>query len=105
MLRRYVGIISPRILDVQTPARQFATTLDSAMQQGNKPTKADKDKGQAKGKKDGEKAYASTLLLPKTSFPIWIEPSITRDKYHERTTQQLYEWQVRYLAFELLIQL
>jgi hypothetical protein len=44
-------------------------------------------------KNSGDKVYASTLLLPKTNFPIWIEPSITKERYHQLTTEGLYTWQ------------
>ncbi|KAG9052648.1 isoleucine-tRNA ligase [Serendipita sp. 407] len=48
-------------------------------------------------KTGGDKAYASTLLLPRTKFPVWNEPPVTRKQYHERTTQELYEWQAKNL--------
>ncbi|KAG8811403.1 isoleucine-tRNA ligase [Serendipita sp. 399] len=48
-------------------------------------------------KTGGDKAYASTLLLPKTKFPVWNEPSATRKQFHQRTTQELYEWQEKTL--------
>lgn len=52
---------------------------------------------QKDGKNSTDKAYASTLLLPKTKFPIWIEPNIVQERYQERTTQELYKWQVSWL--------
>lgn len=67
----------------------------------NKSSKARRnEKSRAKHREDlnteknsADKAFASTLLLPKTSFPIWSEPSVSRETFHERTTEQLYKWQ------------
>lgn len=42
----------------------------------------------------GDKAYASTLLLPQTAFPIWIEPRSTREQFQQRTSEEIYKWQV-----------
>ncbi|CAE7209884.1 unnamed protein product [Rhizoctonia solani] len=38
-------------------------------------------------------AFADTLLLPKTSFPLWADPAQRELPYRQRTTQELYEWQ------------
>lgn len=48
---------------------------------------------QKDGNNSGDKAYASSLLLPKTKFPIWIEPNVVQERYQARTTQELYKWQ------------
>ncbi|KAJ1302095.1 hypothetical protein OPQ81_000926 [Rhizoctonia solani] len=37
--------------------------------------------------------FANTLLLPKTSFPLWAEPAQRELPYRQRTTDELYEWQ------------
>ncbi|PVG04524.1 isoleucyl-tRNA synthetase [Serendipita vermifera] len=73
----------------------------------NQPTSAkekhgakskDRHQKDLKDKNSGDKAYASTLLLPKTNFPIWIEPSITKERYHHLTTEGLYAWQAKNLS-------
>jgi len=46
------------------------------------------------GKNNADKAYTSSLLLPKTAFPIWIDSNVVKERYQERTTQDLYKWQV-----------
>jgi hypothetical protein len=90
MLRRCYGI-SPKLVNVHVSPRHFASTVESNLQRGDRHRK---DKAPTEDKKNAEKAYASTLLLPKTAFPIWVEPTVTSAKYHDRTTQGLYEWQV-----------
>ncbi|CAE6380975.1 unnamed protein product [Rhizoctonia solani] len=37
--------------------------------------------------------FANTLLLPKTSFPLWADPSQRELPYRKKTTTDLYEWQ------------
>ena len=98
MLRRYCGVVSPKLLNVQVSPIHFAST-ESNMQRSDQHVK---EKASTESKKNAEKAYASTLLLPKTAFPIWVEPAIASAKYHDRTTQGLYKWQVRDLM-QLLI--
>ncbi|KAG6887858.1 hypothetical protein C0992_010462 [Termitomyces sp. T32_za158] len=45
-------------------------------------------------KKQAEKnAYKGTLLLPKTSFPLWANPSQSELPFRERTGEKLYRWQ------------
>ncbi|QRW23382.1 Isoleucyl-tRNA synthetase [Rhizoctonia solani] len=41
----------------------------------------------------GKNSFANTLLLPKTSFPLWAEPSQREVPYRKKTTADLYEWQ------------
>lgn len=43
-----------------------------------------------------DKAYAKTLLLPKTAFPMRAEASKREKGFQQRTTQDLYRWQVGY---------
>ncbi|ELU44360.1 isoleucyl-tRNA synthetase [Rhizoctonia solani AG-1 IA] len=43
----------------------------------------------------GKNSFANTLLLPKTSFPLWAEPSQREVPYRKKTTADLYEWQNR----------
>ncbi|KAG6885562.1 hypothetical protein C0993_012805 [Termitomyces sp. T159_Od127] len=48
----------------------------------------------AQFKKQAEKnAYKDTLLLPKTSFPLWANPSQSEVPFRERTGEKLYRWQ------------
>ncbi|KAF8595528.1 isoleucyl-tRNA synthetase [Ceratobasidium sp. AG-I] len=37
--------------------------------------------------------FANTLLLPKTSFPLWADPARREEPYRNRTTEELYHWQ------------
>ncbi|KAL1674639.1 tRNA synthetases class I-domain-containing protein [Schizophyllum commune] len=39
------------------------------------------------------KAYSKTLLLPKTSFPLWIDPAKSEVPFRERTCDALYREQ------------
>ncbi|TFK71865.1 isoleucyl-tRNA synthetase [Pluteus cervinus] len=39
------------------------------------------------------KAYGKTLLLPKTTFPLWNDPSKSDNVLRERTCGELYRWQ------------
>ncbi|KAG8920631.1 isoleucine-tRNA ligase, partial [Tulasnella sp. 408] len=41
------------------------------------------------------KAYTATMLLPKTTFPLWAEPSVREEPFRERTTSELYKWQAK----------
>lgn len=38
--------------------------------------------------------FADTLLLPKTSFPLWADPAQREEPYRNKTTEELYRWQV-----------
>jgi hypothetical protein len=40
------------------------------------------------------KAFSKTLLLPKTSFPLWADPSKSEAPFRKRTGEDLYRWQV-----------
>ncbi|KAF5383170.1 hypothetical protein D9615_005042 [Tricholomella constricta] len=45
-------------------------------------------------KKPADKnTYSNTLLLPKTSFPLWADPSKSEVPFQERTGENLYRWQ------------
>lgn len=33
------------------------------------------------------------MLLPKTTFPLWAEPSVREEPFRQRTTSGLYKWQ------------
>jgi hypothetical protein len=44
--------------------------------------------------KQDQNAFAKTLLLPKTSFPLWADPLQREEPYRNRTTEELYKWQV-----------
>ncbi|KAG6854411.1 hypothetical protein C0991_006953 [Blastosporella zonata] len=37
--------------------------------------------------------YTKTLLLPKTTFPLWADPSKSEVPFQERTGERLYRWQ------------
>ena len=41
------------------------------------------------------KAYSKTLLLPKTSFPLWSNPPEVENQYRSLTCDSLYRWQVQ----------
>ncbi|KAA1476621.1 isoleucyl-tRNA synthetase [Dentipellis sp. KUC8613] len=46
----------------------------------------------AAGKVDS-KAFSKTLLLPKTSFPLWTDPAKTEVAFRHKTCDALYKWQ------------
>ncbi|KAK2465643.1 hypothetical protein APHAL10511_002187 [Amanita phalloides] len=39
------------------------------------------------------KTFSGTLLLPKTTFPLWSEPSKSETPYQKRSGEDLYRWQ------------
>ncbi|KAF8639113.1 hypothetical protein AX17_001728 [Amanita inopinata Kibby_2008] len=39
------------------------------------------------------KAFSKTLLLPKTPFPLWSDPSKSETPFQKRTGEELYRWQ------------
>ncbi|KAG6331358.1 hypothetical protein ID866_7732 [Astraeus odoratus] len=41
------------------------------------------------------KAFSKTLLLPKTTFPLWPDPSKTEVPFRRKTCDELYQWQVQ----------
>lgn len=46
------------------------------------------------------KSFSKTLLLPKTNFPLWVDPANTEKPFQARTTEDLYRWQVTLPAEE-----
>jgi isoleucyl-tRNA synthetase len=42
------------------------------------------------------KAYSKTLLLPKTSFSLWVDSAKSESLFKKKTCEELYRWQVRY---------
>jgi hypothetical protein len=44
-------------------------------------------------------AFANTLLLPKTNFPLWANPAQREVPYRHKTTEELYKWQVSIVNF------
>lgn len=42
----------------------------------------------------GIKAFSQTLLLPRTALPLWPNRSRSEEPFRERTTEELYRWQV-----------
>ncbi|KAG2137399.1 tRNA synthetases class I-domain-containing protein [Suillus bovinus] len=41
------------------------------------------------------KAYSKTLLLPKTSFPLWADSAKSESLYKKKTCEELYRWQAQ----------
>ncbi|KIJ61453.1 hypothetical protein HYDPIDRAFT_115926, partial [Hydnomerulius pinastri MD-312] len=41
------------------------------------------------------KAFSKTLLLPKTSFPLWSDPAKTEAPFRRKTCDELYRWQAQ----------
>ena len=39
-------------------------------------------------------SFSDTLILPKTSFPLWTDPSKSELPFKTRTCEDLYRWQV-----------
>jgi hypothetical protein len=58
----------------------------SKQKRGSKAKAIGLSEMQKDGKNSADKAYASTLLLPKARFLIWIESNIVQERYQERTT-------------------
>ena len=73
---------------------QSAESGSSKTKKQSKNKTATSDDTPKDGKNSADKAYASSLLLPKTTFPIWIDSNVVKERYQERTTQELYKWQV-----------
>ena len=44
------------------------------------------------------KAFTKTLLLPKTSFPLRVDPEAAEKRFRELTCDGVYRWQVRPLV-------
>ncbi|KAI6099470.1 tRNA synthetases class I-domain-containing protein [Pisolithus croceorrhizus] len=55
------------------------------------------------GRKLDPKAFSKTLLLPKTSFPLWPDPSKTEVPFRKKTCDDLYRWQVRHARGPLFV--
>ncbi|KAI0065258.1 isoleucyl-tRNA synthetase [Artomyces pyxidatus] len=45
-------------------------------------------------KTDSTKSFAQTLLLPRTRFPQWTDPTETENALRARTCDELYKWQL-----------
>lgn len=41
------------------------------------------------------KAYSKTLLLPKTSFPLWLDSAKSESLFKRKTCEELYRWQAQ----------
>ncbi|OAX32892.1 isoleucyl-tRNA synthetase [Rhizopogon vinicolor AM-OR11-026] len=41
------------------------------------------------------KAYSKTLLLPKTSFPLWVDSAKSESLFKRKTCEELYQWQAQ----------
>lgn len=63
---------------IQPAQRLFATTSAST-----------------KNENHDSKAFAKTLLLPKTAFPLRADAARRERTFRKRTTSDLYDWQVR----------
>ena len=48
------------------------------------------------------KAFSKTLLLPKTTFPLWADPAKSEELFRTKTCDELYRWQVRYAFTRVL---
>ncbi|KAG9005898.1 isoleucine-tRNA ligase, partial [Tulasnella sp. 427] len=58
----------------------------------------------SKDAKNGStKSYAATMMLPKTTFPQWAEPSVREEPYRARTTSELYKWQAEQKDRDLFV--
>ncbi|KAF9447135.1 isoleucyl-tRNA synthetase [Macrolepiota fuliginosa MF-IS2] len=49
------------------------------------------------------KAFSKTLLLPKTIFPLWTDPSKSEEPFRKRTTEELYRWQWKHKQGPLFV--
>ncbi|KAH0834854.1 isoleucyl-tRNA synthetase [Lanmaoa asiatica] len=41
------------------------------------------------------KAFSKTLLLPKTHFPLWVDPARSEELFRRKTCDDLYQWQAQ----------
>ncbi len=87
-------LTSRRFLFSTGTKMQSAESGSSKTKKQSKNKTATSDDTPKDGKNSADKAYASSLLLPKTTFPIWIDSNVVKERYQERTTQELYKWQV-----------
>lgn len=53
-----------------------------------------RDKGKGKGKDGPAHAHQASLLLPRTGFPLRAEAAKRERLFWDRTTDELYKWQV-----------
>ncbi|KAF9190433.1 hypothetical protein BGZ51_008619 [Haplosporangium sp. Z 767] len=71
--------------------RTMATTIDTTAGSNISSTAAKRAKKAAKNKPESK--YGSTLLLPKTEFPLRSETATSEIAFRERCTTDLYPWQ------------
>jgi hypothetical protein len=57
----------------------------------------------SQSKTTDSKAFSKTLLLPKTSFPLRVDPLKGETQYQKRSGEDLYRWQVRLLFFSHIL--
>lgn len=76
---------------ISSPFRSMATTV-------NTPTSATTSATAATAKKavkeKPDQKYSSTLLLPKTEFPLRADPANREAAFRKRCTTDYYSWQV-----------
>ena len=71
------------------------TWLRGSIGHGRRYYAAEALDAQAKAKaKADSKAFAKTLQLPDTPFPLFANSKEVEDKYRELTCDKLYKWQV-----------
>ncbi|KAF8985813.1 hypothetical protein BGZ46_001781 [Entomortierella lignicola] len=71
--------------------RFMATTKDAGSPAGTTGAASSKVKNATKDKPDSR--YSSTLLLPKTAFPLRSEAAVREAGFRKRCTTDLYPWQ------------
>src|ERR1700761_7309275 len=65
------------------------------------PIKAQVTRLSISRKMSSDKSYSSTLLLPKTSFPLRTGGAKHDEQFRAKSCAQLYEWQVCLALFNL----
>lgn len=58
------------------------------------PPSGNKDKGKGKAKDGPAHAHQASLLLPRTGFPLRADAAKRERLFWDRTTDELYKWQV-----------
>jgi hypothetical protein len=109
-LRSRIKLAKSQQANLPLPSRFYATITPiptEGMSKRKQDAKGDDNERvgskskSSSGPSAGDKAYAATLLLPKTEFPIWIEPSSTQEQFQHRTTEGIYKWQVMRIFLQI----
>lgn len=94
MLAPHPWSLSTRLAPRPAPLRPFSLSAISFASPTSSTPKATKAKAR-KQKDPLQHFYSESLNLPKTAFPLRAEATKREGLFWNRTTDGLYEWQVR----------